>query len=84
MIDLLMSSSAAFKVNVVMSLQKPGEEEVVRKQAQRERRPWGLPPPPTAEFSQWSGSAEADERRSWQPAEPPSGSWQEVCSLCPR
>ena len=61
-------------------MQKPAEEEVFRAQQQQpdQRRQWGLPPPPTADFNQWSGSAEADDVRRWQPTEPPPASWQEV------
>ena len=62
------------------STQKPAEEEVFRKQQQQpeRQRQWGLPPPPTANFSRWSGSAEDDGARRWQPTEPPPASWPEV------
>ena len=66
-------------LRLIMRMQKPAEEEVFRAQQQpQQQRQWGLPPPPTADFNQWSGSGEADGVRRWQPTEPPPASWQEV------
>ena len=52
-------------------MQRPEDEEVVRlKRDPRAPQQWGLPPPPpeSADYSQWSGSADFTEPRRWQPA----------------
>ena len=62
-------------------MQRPEEEEVVRmKRDQRAPQQWGLPPPPpeSADYSQWSGSADFTERRRWQPTEPAADLRQQV------
>ena len=61
--------------------QRPEDDEVVRlKRDQRAPQQWGLPPPPpeAAEYSQWSGSADFEEPRRWQPNQPAADNRQQV------